>query len=133
MNIKLATQNEARAAATTIIVVEDDLNIGALLVEAIRQETPYKAVLATQGTQALDLLRDLTPQLIILDYRLPDMNGIELYERVHAVKTLEEVPVLLISAEIPPDFKDVAARQLPLLSKPFELTRLFNEIEKLLA
>jgi len=133
MNTELATQKEARTEATTIIVVEDDLNIGALLVEAIRQETPYQAVLATQGTQALDLLRDLIPQLIILDYRLPDMNGIELYERVHAVKTLEEVPVLLISAEIAPDFKDVAARHLPLLSKPFELTNLFNEVEKLLA
>jgi DNA-binding response OmpR family regulator len=133
MNTELATQKETRAAATTIIVVEDDLNIGALLVEAIRQGTPYQAVLATQGTQALDLLRGLTPRLIILDYRLPDMNGIELYERVHALKTLDEVPVLLISAEITPDFKDVAARHLTLLSKPFELTDLFNEIEKLLA
>ncbi len=96
-----------------------------------RSDNDYR--LATQGTQALDLLRDLIPQLIILDYRLPDMNGIELYERVHAVKTLEEVPILLISAEIAPDFKDVAARHLPLLSKPFELTNLFNEVEKLLA
>jgi len=133
MNTELATQKEARIEATTIIVVEDDLNIGALLVEAIRQETPYQAMLATQGTQALDLLRGLTPRLIIVDYRLPDMNGIELYERVHAIKTLEEVPVLLISAEIAPDFKDVTARNLPFMSKPFELTNLFNEIEKLLA
>ncbi len=133
MNSELATQKEVRIEATTIIVVEDDLNIGALLVEAIRQETPYQAMLATQGTQALDLLRSLTPRLIIVDYRLPDMNGIELYERVHAIKTLEEVPVLLISAEIAPDFKDVTARNLPFMSKPFELTNLFNEIEKLLA
>lgn len=133
MDTKPTTRQEASTQATTIIVVEDDLDIGVLLVEAIRQETPYQVVLATQGTQALDLLRGLKPQLIILDYRLPDMNGIELYERVHAVETLAQVPILLISAEIAPDFKDVTARELPLLSKPFELAILFNEIERLLA
>jgi CheY-like chemotaxis protein len=117
----------------TIVIVEDDLEIGVLLVESIREETPYKVLLATHGTQALDLLQNLQPQLIILDYRLPDMDGIELYRRIHALKTLEEVPVLFISAEIPPDFEEVVTRHLPLLSKPFELTSLFDEIDRLLA
>ena len=133
METQRSSQVEALKETTTIVIVEDDLEIGVLLVESIREETPYKVLLATHGTQALDLLQNLQPQLIILDYRLPDMDGIEFYRRIHALKTLEEVPVLFISAEISPDFEEVATRHLPLLSKPFELTSLFDEIDRLLA
>lgn len=133
MDTKHSTQIETSKETATIVIVEDDLEIGVLLVESIREETPYKVLLTTQGAQAFDLLQNLQPQLIILDYRLPDMDGIEFYRRIHAIKMLEQVPVLFISAEIPPDFKEVKDRHLPLLSKPFELTDLFNEIDRLLA
>lgn len=133
MDTGLSFQAQVLKDATTIVIVEDDLDIGVLLVESIREETPYQVLLATQGTQALDLLQNLQPRLIILDYRLPDMDGIEFYRRIRAIKMLEQVPVLFISAEISPDFKEVATRNLPLLSKPFELTDLYNEIERLLA
>lgn len=133
MDSGLSFQAEVLKDAATIVIVEDDLDIGVLLVESIREETPYQVLLATQGTQALDLLQNLQPRLIILDYRLPDMDGIEFYRRIRAVKMLEQVPVLFISAEISPDFKEVATRNLPLLSKPFELTDLYDEIERLLA
>lgn len=133
MDTGLSFQAQVLKDATTIVIVEDDLDIGVLLVESIREETPYQVLLATQGTQALDLLQNLQPRLIILDYRLPDMDGIDFYRRIRAIKMLEQVPVLFISAEISPDFKEVATRNLPLLSKPFELTDLYNEIERLLA
>lgn len=133
MDSGLSFHAEVLKDAATIVIVEDDLDIGVLLVESIREETPYQVLLATQGTQALDLLQNLQPRLIILDYRLPDMDGIEFYRRIRAVKMLEQVPVLFISAEISPDFKEVATRNLPLLSKPFELTDLYDEIERLLA
>lgn len=132
MDTGRSLQAETLKETATIVIVEDDLDIGVLLVESIREETPYQVLLATQGTQALDLLQNLQPQLIILDYRLPDMDGIEFYRRIHANKTLEQVPVLFISAEITSDFKEVKERQLPLLSKPFELTDLLDEIERLL-
>ena len=133
MDTERSSQTKSSKEATTIVIVEDDLEIGVLLVESIREETPYKVLLATHGTQALDLLQNLQPRLIILDYRLPDMDGIEFYRRIHALKAFEQVPVLFISAEITPDFKEVADRHLPLLSKPFELASLFNEIKRLLA
>lgn len=133
MDSGLSFQAEVLKDAATIVIVEDDLDIGVLLVESIREETPYQVLLATQGTQALDLLQNLQPRLIILDYRLPDMDGIEFYRRIRAVKMLAQVPVLFISAEISPDFKEVTTRNLPLLSKPFELTDLYDEIERLLA
>ena len=118
-------------ATKMIFIVEDDEAIGALLVQAIEQETPYQAVLASDGFQALKMLRTVKPDLLILDYGLPDMNGLELYDTIHEVKALERLPALIISADTGRIQKEVKARQLPQLKKPFELINLFETIERL--
>jgi DNA-binding response OmpR family regulator len=118
-------------AAKMILVVEDDEALGALLVRAFEQETPYQAVLASDGFQALKMLRTVKPDVLILDYGLPDMNGLELYDTIHTVKAMERLPVLIISAETVRIQKEVKARQLPQLKKPFELANLFEAIERL--
>ena len=60
---------------------------------------PYRALLAVDGSQALKLVQDIQPNMLILDNRLPDMKGIELYDRLHTMETLENIPVLLMSAD----------------------------------
>src|SRR5438874_6381529 len=118
-------------AVKMVFIVEDDEAIGELLVQAIEQETSYQAVLASDGFQALKMLRTVKPDLLILDYGLPDMNGLELYDTIHEVKALERLPALIISADTGRIQKEVKARQLPQLKKPFELTNLFDTIERL--
>src|SRR5436190_14694232 len=86
-------------ATKMIFIVEDDEAVGTLLVQAIEQETSYQAELASDGLQALKMLRTVKPDLLILDYGLPDINGLELYDTIHAVKALERLPALIISAE----------------------------------
>ena len=118
-------------AVKTVFIVEDDEAIGELLVQAIEQETSYQAVLAADGFQALRMLRTVKPDLLILDYGLPDMNGLEFYDTIHAVKALEHLPVLVVSAETPRIQKEIKARQLAQLQKPFELANLLEAIERL--
>src|SRR3989440_7269960 len=128
------TDNSAQKdpiAVKTVFIVEDDEAIGALLVQVIEQETSYQAVLAPDGFQALKMLRTVKPDLLILDYGLPDMNGLEFYDTIHAVKALEHLPVLIVSAETTRIQKEVKARQLSQLKKPFELTHLLEAIERL--
>jgi DNA-binding response OmpR family regulator len=112
------------------LIVEDDEAIGAFLVQAIQQETPYQAALASDGFQALKMLDKLKPDLFILDYNLPDMNGLQFYDTIHTVKALEHLPVLIVSAEATRIQKEVKARQLPQLKKPFELIDLLETIER---
>ena len=69
-----------------------------LLVEAIAQETPYRAIVATDSHSALKLVRHFTPCLFVLDYGLPDMNGIELLDRLSLNQELAAIPVVLITA-----------------------------------
>lgn len=114
----------------TILVVEDDDSIGSVLVEALSMETSYDALLVCDGFQALNALRSLKPLLVITDYRLPHMDGLELYDRVHAMTETANVPTIIMSAYMPED--EVRKRHLCSLHKPFELDDLLNLIERLL-
>jgi DNA-binding response OmpR family regulator len=122
---------EDHATVKTIVIVEDDESVGEFLLRVIQNETPYQAALASHGFEALTMVQTLKPNLLILDYDLPDMNGLELYDKIHAIKAMESLPALVVTAQSV--YKEVKARRIPLLKKPFELTDLLQEIERLLA
>src|SRR5215467_7542846 len=88
----------AQATSNTILLVEDDPSIRSVLVEAIALETPYRAVVASDGNSALHLVQHSSPCLFVLDYGLPGMNGIELYDRLHSIQALATIPAVLITA-----------------------------------
>lgn len=113
-----------------ILVVEDDAGIGTFLVQAITQETPYLALLVSDGFQALNAVANVKPSLFILDYQLPKMNGIELYDKLHATQEMERVPAIVISARLPR--KEIEERRIIGMNKPLELDDLLKTIEKLL-
>ena len=115
----------------TILVIEDDDSIGAFLVEALAQETQYKALLVTDGFQALQIVDKVQPCLFITDYRLPLMNGLELYDLLKAKQTLKDTPAILMSAQLPE--QEVQKRNMVGLNKPFELDDLLDTVERLLA
>lgn len=94
-------ENQEQQQTRPILAVEDDPAIGAMLLETITQFTPYPFVLATHSEQALHMVKDVKPMLFILNYHLPMMNGIELYDRLHAIKELEHVPAMMVSAVLP--------------------------------
>ncbi len=117
----------------TVMVVEDDYAIGEVLVQAIQQETSYHVILARNGFQALKMLETLKPDLLILDYGLPGMNGLEFYDIVHTSKALEQLPVLFVSAEADSIQEKVKVRRLWLLEKPFEIGDLLIVMKQLLS
>src|SRR5947209_17455287 len=81
----------------TILLVEDDSIISDLLTQMIALETPYQVLSAPDALEAIDLVNNIKPQLMILDYWLPFMRGIELYDRLHHTEGLEEVPAIMLS------------------------------------
>ena len=114
-----------------ILIVEDEEEIGDLIVQLMEQETPYKAFAATNAIQALELVATIKPNLFLLDYQLPGINGLELFDRLHAIKGLEVVPALMFSANTLPQ-KALQKRHITSLMKPFELDDLLKIVEKLL-
>ena len=114
-----------------ILVIEDDASVGACLVEVITQETPYMAFLVTESQHALTVLQEVKPDMILLDYLLPQMNGLDLYDYWHNQKSLRDIPVIMISADLPR--KEVNRRQLIGLQKPFEIDDLLTTLTRSLA
>jgi CheY-like chemotaxis protein len=120
-----------RATEKAILVVEDDTSIREVLAVVISQETPYHALIVPDGFQALNVIKDIIPDLFLLDYRLPRMNGIQLYDRLHTTQGLEHIRAVMISASLPQ--QEIKQRQIIGIRKPFALDDLLNTIEKELA
>jgi DNA-binding response OmpR family regulator len=132
----MAQQQEQRTAESkqhlkTILLVEDDINIGEVLVQAITQETSYRAILATNGFDALKFVENLTPDLFILDYQLPRMNGIELYDLLRTTAKLAKVPAIMMSARLPQ--QELVNRDIIAMNKPIDLDDFLQTIDLLLA
>jgi DNA-binding NtrC family response regulator len=117
----------------TIFIVEDDNANGALLTEIILQETSCHALLLTNACQVLKVVQYQRPLLFVLDYYLPDMNGIELYDQLQVIEGLHGVPTLIIGASLETHEREIEKRGLVALAKPFELDDFLAIIEKLLA
>lgn len=116
--------------AKTILIVEDDTAFGDFLCNAIEQETPHQTLRVSDGLQALDIVKEVIPDLIILDYYLPNMNGIELYDQLHAIEGLENVPTIMASAGVLEH--DLQGRHIVGMSKPVGLNKLLDIVEELL-
>jgi DNA-binding response OmpR family regulator len=121
---------DEKYSVKTILIVEDDESIGEVLVQAIIQETSYLAILVPDGMAALHTVAEIKPSLFILDYQLPRMHGIDLYDRLHAIIGLEMVPAMMISARLPQ--RELDKRNILGMNKPLDLDEFLQAIDQLL-
>lgn len=127
---------EAQATSPTsktILLVEDDQGIGAFLVAAIQQETLHHAILLSDSFQALRAVHDVRPHLLILDYDLPRMNGMELHDHLQAQEGLKDVPTIMIYASLPLPRSQLARHHITGLKKPFDLDQFLRLVDTLLS
>ncbi len=122
--------HDSDVTVKTILLVEDDSNIGEVFEQVITQETPYLVMLAGDGLIALDMVKSIKPSLFILDYQLPHMNGIQLYDRLHAIKELAQVPAMMMSASLPR--VELEQRAILGMNKPIDLDEFLQTIEQLI-
>jgi CheY-like chemotaxis protein len=113
-----------------ILVVEDDEVHASMLDQIFRQETPYHVYCASDGQTAWEFLHEIKPNLIVLDYMLPRMSGLMLYDRIHAEEALQDIPVVMISASLPK--REVEQRGIIGLQKPFEIDELLQTTRDLI-
>lgn len=116
---------------STILLVEDDEDIGAFLVQVFQEERPYVVLHLTDGAHALEAVRSVKPNVFLLDYQLPGIDGLELYDRLHQTAGLEHVPALVMSANSPPP-KELRKREVAFIAKPFEIADLLTAVDALL-
>jgi two-component system phosphate regulon response regulator PhoB len=83
--------------AATILVVEDEPAIQELIACNL-ELAGHKAVRAATAEQALDLLRGELPDLVVLDWMLPGMSGIDFARRLRAERRTHNVPLIMVTA-----------------------------------
>ena len=117
-------------AMKTILLVEDDAAIAELLVQIIVQETPYQVLSVADGLQALDMVKNIRPNLLLLDYWLPVIHGIELYDRLSAMQGMGQIPTIMLSVN--PPMQEIKKRQITCLRKPFDVDQLLRAIQSMM-
>lgn len=114
----------------TILMVEDDADIGAIFLHLLVDETPYETVLVTDPLEALEVIKVITPVLFIFNYRLPHMSGLDLYDYFHAQPDLAHVPAVMVSANLPKE--ELAKRGIMGLEKPTDIDDFVEAIKQLI-
>ena len=105
--------------SSTILIVEDDAAIGEFLQQLIESETPYTSAVVSDGPHALEAAQQIQPCLFLLDYRLPGMNGVEIYDRLQTMEETRGVPAIMMSATLPT--ADLQQRGIYQLRKPMDI------------
>lgn len=82
---------------STILIVDDNASARETLV-AMLENQEYQIELAEDGFQALQILEQLQPDLILLDVMMPGMDGFQTCRRIRATPPLAEVPIIILTA-----------------------------------
>jgi DNA-binding response OmpR family regulator len=115
-----------------VMVVEDDRPVGELLASIINDEDGYYAIHVSRPTDALETLKKIKPDLLVLDVGLPGMSGIELYDRVRADDNLKRVPVMFETAVAHENRLEFKRRGIDrVIEKPFELDQIVRTVREL--
>jgi DNA-binding response OmpR family regulator len=122
-------ENISATTGKIILVVEDDENTRYALWLLLSEADRYYPMLVNDPYQALLVATQSKPDLFLIDYRLPHMNGIELYDRLHARQGLEDVPAIVLSAMRGEWQQELQDRHLAGLEKPFGMNELLALIE----
>ncbi len=116
-----------------IMLVDDEPHL--LIATAHRlRSCGYHVLTARDGGEALTIARNRKLNLIILDIRMPDMDGFETFEQLQTLPDCREVPVIFLTANAQPDnrqrARDLGSRFI--LQKPCESSLLIDAVKEAL-
>jgi pilus assembly protein CpaE len=116
------------------IVLVDDDRVIQKMVGGFLERKGYTVRKASDGIEALQLVRDRVPDLVITDVRMPELNGIELTTRLRGHHRTAGIPILMFSemGEAQHALAGYAAGADDYLPKPFELTILEAKVHSIL-
>ncbi|MDB5998650.1 MAG: hypothetical protein JWP52_349 [Rhizobacter sp.] len=128
-----SSDEAARAPAIRMLYVEDNRINAILFEEAIRLRGHVELRVAEDGVEALEIVQDWLPQVLVLDAHLPGMTGFEVLQQLRSLPGLAHTPAFMCSADAMPD--DLArARSAGFIgywTKPIDFTKLFADLDQL--
>jgi CheY-like chemotaxis protein len=118
----------------TILICDDEPSLRELMRLSLDTGTAYRFVEAGDGSEAIEVLESVHPDLILLDVMMPGTNGIAVLEHLRAHAELADTPAIVVSA-----FASASDRQRAIdagatrfVKKPFDPEALRSLVEELL-
>lgn len=118
-----------------VLLVDDEPDIRRIAQLALSKLAGWRVLLASSGDEAVEVARRESPDVILLDVMMPELDGPTTLERLRSLSGLEQVPVIFMTAKVQ---KEEIARFLALgaagvIAKPFDPFELPDEIRKLVS
>jgi signal transduction histidine kinase/CheY-like chemotaxis protein len=128
LNVVLTTSTQ------TVVYIEDNLSNLNLIRAILNLRTGIKLFTAMQGSLGIDLVRDHSPDLVLLDLNLPDLSGHEVLARLRGDPKTTAIPILMLTADATPGQKErlLAAGATNFLTKPIDIPAFLKIVDELL-
>ncbi len=117
------------------ILVVDDVPINVLLLKRILEKANYEVFTATNGTEALKMMKSEQISLVLLDIRMPELDGIEVLEQKSQQESIKNIPVIMVSAFSERNVIEESLQKgaIAYLKKPIDRNLLMIEMNKILS
>lgn len=118
---------------TTILVVDDSVTVRKVTSRFLERQG-LEAVVAKDGVDAIEILQELTPDLILLDIEMPRMDGFEVATQVRHDSRLRDIPIIMITSRTGEKHRERAMEigVNDYMGKPFQENELLSRIQGLL-
>jgi DNA-binding response OmpR family regulator len=119
--------------AQKILIVDDEVDILRAL-EYRFKKAGYETLTARNGVEALNLMQKEIPDLLIIDYYMPKMNGHEAIKRIRNDESLKHLPIILFTASVgkKTTLKAEEAGADDYIMKPYDFDEVLEKVKKLL-
>jgi two-component system cell cycle response regulator DivK len=119
--------------SATILYIEDNCD-NRLLVRRVLEAEGYRVIEAEDGLAGMDFVQSETPDLVLMDINLPELDGYEVTKRLKQSPSMAEVPVIAMTANVMRGDREktIAAGCDGYIPKPIDIDSLPNQIAKFL-
>lgn len=138
---QLAPHRESMSALKTLadhfrplVLVVDDDEFERQFAGELLSAAPYDLLFASNGAEALNLMREKRPDLILMDMVMPEINGLETLRRLQATQRFADIPVMMITGHSEKDLvvECLKAGAVDFLVKPLDREVLLRKVERFL-
>ncbi len=121
--------NDVISENKSILVVDDDIGIRSLVVDAICQAGNYAVIEASDGVEGLEKLRQNHFDMVICDVMMPGMNGMDLLDKIREIKPTTHVILITAYPTIGLTVSAMKTGAVDFLAKPFDIDDLLYKVD----
>jgi CheY-like chemotaxis protein len=131
---KIAPGSELSPGERGTILLAEDKETNVMVIKDYLEYRGYQVITAQNGTEALSKAEELSPDAILMDIQMPEMDGLEAIRRLRSNPRFSTMPIIAITAFAMPGDRErcIEAGASDYLSKPISLKALKQMIEKFL-